>query len=253
MKQQVTRFQKSTPRLLAYLFIGLTLIGFALFLGGDTLGFVADGLASWLMVLGAVGATVFLLVMGATPIPVGTSHVEMEDRVQVKMSDELSTDIQASINDAVKEIKSQNRKKLDELNEQAASLVEEQKKKLDNIASNASSVSNNVDGLKSEINRIQDQLSDMDVGKLASDLQKLNSAIDIQGASDAIDELKGSVNSITGGLDNLENLSTKKAEELENTLNEISENLQSLVSSMQQTDREVNKTLRQFQEFNTGG
>jgi ABC-type transporter Mla subunit MlaD len=228
MKQQVTRFEKSTPRQLAYTFFGIGLIGTALYIGGSSLGFSVDVPAAWIMLLGFVGATIFFIIMGGTPVPVGTSHVEMEDRVKVEVSDDLEASIKAKVESALDEMQQRNTQIAERANEAAESVA-------------------------SEIERLKEQLAAADIESVTNDLQRLSSNLDVDSANEAINQLRDGVSSVNDNLDDMTRLSTTEAEKLENTVTEVSENLNAIVARLKEMDNEVQTTLEQFKKFNQMG
>jgi predicted nucleic acid-binding Zn-ribbon protein len=228
MKQQVTRFEKSTPRQLAYTFFGIGLIGTALYIGGSSLGFSVDVPAAWIMLLGFVGATIFFIIMGGTPVPVGTSHVEVEDRVRVEVSDELEESIRSKVEHALEDMQQRNTEILARANEAAEAVA-------------------------SEITHLKEQLAEAEIEKVTNDLKMLSGTLDVESANQAINELRDSINAVNSNLGDMTELSTTEAQKLENTVSEVSENLNAIVAHLQDMDSEVQTTLEQFKKFNQMG
>lgn len=236
MKQQITRFEKSTPRMLAFVLMGVGLIGLALVQGGPALGLELEVPGAALMLLGFIGATIFFAVMGSEPVPAGTEEVEAEEGVQVKLSDELENDMKQKVDQALQEV----------VDETKASLKE---------------VSEKADGVSSEVDRIKSELEKVELESMAQSLKSVVDAFDADATAEMAESFKNSVSSVTSKLDELNSLSTQEVEKLENQLTEIKENFESvrgnmssevdtLINSLKQTDDEVNRTLKQFEGFN---
>ncbi len=219
MKQQITRFEKSTPRLLAFVLMGVGLIGLGLVQASEPLGFDLAQAGAWVMLLGFVGATVFFFLMGSAPVAVGADQVDVEDRVQVQLSDELQSDIKAKLDAAIEEMKSQNTEVLS----QFAEVTE---------------------GLVGEVEALKNQFAGLDLDALTSSLTQLSQGIDIDSTMESLNSLQSSVTSVSSRLDDLNNLSTTETEKLENLLSEIRENFDSV-------NKEVQVALKQFEGFNS--
>lgn len=249
MKQQVTRFEKSTPRQLAYALLGIGLIGLALFIGGDTIGLQIEAISFYIMLIGFAGATIFFIVMGGSPVPVGTAQVEVEDRVTVQLSDELEDDLRNKVETSLQEINDRNKEIVSKASNAAESVVSTTNEAAESAVDKTNEAA---ESMVAELNRIRESLSNIDVDKLASDLQSLGS-LDVAAANEAIDTLQNNVSSVNNQLDDLSNISTREAENLENTITEVRENLSAIISTLNEMDAEVNKTLQQFEKFNTMG
>jgi ABC-type transporter Mla subunit MlaD len=228
MKQQVTRFEKSTPRQLAYTFFGIGLIGMALYFAGPDLGFDVTTTAAWIMFAGFVGATIFFIIMGGAPVPVGTSHIEVEDRVRVEVSDDLEESIRAKVEGALEEMQQRNTEVLQRANDAA-------------------------EGVANEVARLKEQLAAADIESVTNDLQRLSQNLDVESANDSINQLRDSIGAVNSNLDDMTRLSTTEAEKLENTVTEVSENLNAIVARLREMDTEVQTTLEQFKKFNQMG
>ncbi len=222
--------------MLAFVLMGVGLIGLGLVQGGPALGLELEAVGAVLMLLGFVGATVFFAVMGSQPVPAGIEEVEAEEGVQVKLSDELESELREKVNTALQDV------------------VEETKSTLQQISEKA-------EGVTSEVDRIKSELENVQLESLAQSFKSVVDAFDADTTSDMADSFKASVTSVTGKLDELNNLSTEETEKLENRLAEIKENFESvrenmnaeveaLLKSLKQTDDEVNRTLKQFEGFN---
>lgn len=219
MKQQITRFEKSTPRLLAFVLMGIGLLGLGLVQASAPLGLGLESVGAIVMLIGFAGATVFFFLMGSTPVAVGVDQVEVEDRVKVQLSDELQSDIKKKLAVAIEEMQNQNTSVLS----QFAEVTE---------------------GLVGEVEALKQQFADMDVSSLASSLTQLSKGLDIEATMESLSSLQGSVSSVNNRLDDLNNLSTTEGEKLDNLLTEIRENFDAV-------NKEVKVALKQFESFNS--
>ena len=221
MKQQVTRFEKSMPRLAAFTLMGIGLLGLGLLQGSPVLDLGLEVAGAWVMLIGFAGATIFFLLMGSAPVPAGVQEIEVEERVQVQLSDELQADIKSKLDDAISEMNDRN------------------KDVLQNFAEAA-------EGIISEVNKLKSQFEGMDVDTIVSGLKSLSEGLDIEATSEAISNMQNGISVLNNSLDDLNNLSTSETEKLENLLAEIRENFNSVNS-------EVQVALKQFEGFNSEG
>lgn len=219
MKQQVTRFEKSTPRLAAFTLMGIGLLGLGLLQGSPTLGLGLEVAGAWVMLIGFAGATIFFLLMGSAPVPAGVEEIEVEDRVQVQLSDELQADLKSKLDDAISEMNDRN------------------KDVLQNFAEAA-------EGIIAEVDKLKSQFEGMDVDSIVSGLKSLSEGLDIESTTEAISSMQNGISVLNNSLDDLNNLSTSETEKLENLLTEIRENFDSV-------NKEVQVALKQFEGFNS--
>lgn len=215
---------------MAFLSVGIGLIGMALVIGGDFVGLGGmEAVFSYLMILGFVGATIFGFIAGGKPVPAGTAHIEMEDRVQVKMSDELRDEIKERVDKALDRVVNQN----------------------EDAVAKATTAAESIMG---DIEQLRTKIEEINLDEVADQLQNIatkSSKIDADTALESIESLQGNVNSVNDKLADLMNLSTNEAERLENTVTEVSENLNSLIETFRGMEQEVNKSLKQFENFNS--
>lgn len=215
MKQQITRFEKSTPRLLAFVLLGVGLIGLGLVQGSTHIGLSLEAPGAYIMLLGFLGSTVFFFLMGSTPVAIGVETVQSEDRVQVQLSNELEADIKAKLDAAIKDLHKRNTETL-------------------------TGLANVTEGMISEVEKLTSQFGTMDVESVVGGLKSLSDGLDL----DTISSIKGSISTLTRTLDELNSLSTSESEKLENVMTEIRENFEAM-------NKEVHVALKQFQGFNS--
>jgi|GEM_PF-6913626 molecular chaperone DnaK (HSP70) len=217
MKQTITRFEKSTPRQLAYIFLGVGAIGLALTVGDNSLGFGLGSTAAWIMLAGFVLATVFLAIAGGSPVAVGTDTVDAEDRVTVQMSDELQGDIKKKVDAAIADLNEKHDAAISQMEKAGNDLVE-------------------------RVNSVNETLEKSNLAEVTSQLSKLAQGIDVESTSAAIENLKNSVGSVSEISSNLENTNT-----------ELSEKTAQLKEKMNAVESQLSNTLAQFQQFNHPG
>lgn len=229
MKQKATKFEKNPARQFAFLFVGIGAIGLALTVGGEKLGFNLGATGAWIMLGGFALATVLLFLAGGSPVAAGTEEYEVDERIQVVMSDDLSNVIKAKVEKAVTEITQ---------NHQAA---------LEKFAKAA-------DEFASKITAVQSTLDKANVSAVADQLTKLTTSIDLQGTADALSSIKVSVNSVMSSLDDLSNLSSNSSTKLESLLSDVTENLavtnENLKEKSKHISSELNTTLNSLAAFN---
>lgn len=195
MKQKATKFEKNASCQFGYLFLGVGAIGLALTTG--EFGVPGD---KFIMLGGFALATIFLFLAGGSPVAAGTEEYEVEERIQVVMSDDLNNEIKAKVEKAVTEITK---------NHQAA---------LEKFASAA-------DEFASKINSVQATLDKANVSAVADQLTKLTTSIDLDATADALNAMKAGVSSVVSNLDDLSNLSSNSTTKLEALISEITEDL----------------------------
>lgn len=217
MKQTITRFEKSTPRQLAYIFLGIGAIGLALTVGDSSLGFGLGSTAAWIMLAGFVLATVFLAIAGGSPVPVGTDTIDAEDGVKVQMSDELQGDIKKKVDAAIADLNQKHDAAISQMEKAGNDLV-------------------------ARVNKVSETLDNSNLSEVTSQLSKLSEGIDVESTSEAIENLKNSVGSVTEISSNLESTKT-----------ELSTKTADLKEKMSEVEKELNNTLAQFQKFNQLG
>lgn len=217
MKQTITRFEKSTPRQLAYIFLGVGAIGLALTVGDNSLGFGLGSTAAWIMLAGFVLATIFLAIAGGAPVAAGTDTVETEDRVTVQMSDELQGEIKKKVDAAIAELNQKHDAAIAQMEKAGNDLVE-------------------------RVNSVSTTLEKSNLAEVTSQLSKLSQGIDVESTSEAIENLKNSVGTVS-----------EISSNLENTNSELTEKTAHLKEKMTAVESQLNSTLAQFQKFNQLG
>src|SRR5690606_17819399 len=138
---------------------------------------------SFVMLGGFAVATVFLFLAGGSPVPTGVEDYEVEERIQVVMSDDLNNEIKAKVGKAIVEITQNHEQAL----EKFAKAAEE---------------------FAGKVAKLEATLDKANVSGVADQLSSLTSAIDLQSTSEALGSLKGSMSSLLSNLDDLSNLSS---------------------------------------------
>lgn len=339
MKHYITTFKKSTPRQITVVLLGLGLVGMALTVAGPQLELQQITMFSAIGMIVCFGlATITGFVMAGTPIPQGIEPVEVEERVQILMSDELKGSILKNVEEAVNGMEKQHKvalekavavavdahTELSELKDQLRDIdlekiynhlehisskvemvdekstvnaitilqsgvknvttkleqldgtVDEEREKL---SGSIEQLSKNVDDLDQKADQIQDQstatfqkadetadrlteqsgnlqqkLDSIDVTNINALIEQLadkSSKIDAEGAGQSVEELKQSIGDLNSALTDLTDVSTRQAERIENKIQDLEENLEALRTTFAQTNKQVDKSLKQFQSFNT--
>ena len=229
MKQKATKFEKNSSRQFAHLFLGIGAIGLALTVGAGILPFNLGAVAAWIMLVGFATATVFLFLAGGSPVASGTEEYEIQDSIQVVMSDDLNNEIKSKVEKAV----------LDITKNHEAALVK--------FAAAA-------DEFASKISAVQQTLDKANVGAVGEQLSKLTSSIDLEATSEALGSLKGSMSSVMSNLDDLSNLSSNSTTKLESLISEVTEDLTATKSNLKEKSKglsaELDTTLRSLAAFN---
>lgn len=234
MEQQVPTFGKSTPRMLAFLFLGVGLIGIGLLFGGSSLGLPTDTVAEFLTLGGFVLGGIFLALIGSAPVPTGVESMSVAgggDRVEVKMSNELAGEMKAAFQQAIKGMEAENKKVLDEAHQMLAQVTQ-------------------------EINNLKDleALAKMDIRSMVKNLQDMQGSVDVESLNEAINQIKAGSTTVMNNFDELANISSTQVEKIESKLQELEENIsvsnKELKEKFTTADRELAKTISQFEHFN---
>lgn len=228
MEQHITKFEKPMPRLLAYVFVGVGLIGTGLFLGGDVLGISAlNTAASFLTLIGFVVGGVFVALNGTSPVATGTTAISMsggggssQTEIEVKMSDELTGHLKKSLDAAVRKMESDNQKVI----EAAQATLEKTQNELSNL-------------------KALESIAKLDIRTMVKDLQNMQGSVDLDSLNDAISSIKGGARTVSNNLDELSNLSTAQLHKIEEKLAEFSENIV-------EANKQLQVTIKQFESFN---
>jgi len=338
MKHYITTFKKSTPRQLTVVLLGLGLVGMAITVAGPQLGMENITSFSAVVMLVCFGlATVTGFVMAGMPVPQGIEPVEVEERVQILMSDELKGSILKNAEEAVSGMEKQHKSalekavavavdahtelselkgqlrdidlekiynhlehisskvemvdekstvnavtklqngvknintKLEELDgtvdeerdklsgsiKQLSENVEDLDQKADHIqkqsAATFQKADETADFLTEQSSNLQEKLDSIDVTNIKALIEQLankSSNIDAEGAGQSVEELKQSIGELNSSLADLTDVSTRQAERIENKIQDLEENLEALRTTFAQTNKQVDKSLKQFQNFN---
>jgi hypothetical protein len=229
MKQKATKFEKVSSRQFAYLFLGVGSIGLALTVGGPDLGINLGAAAAGIMLGGFALATVFLFLAGGAPVAIGVEEYEVDERIQVVMSDDLNNEIKAKVEKAVTDITK---------NHEAA---------LVKFAQSA-------EEFTAKVTKLEATLDKANVAGVADQLSKLTGAIDLEATSEALGSLKGSMSSLLSNLDDLSNLSSNSTSKLETLISEVSEDLSATRNGLKEKSKgissELDSTLKALSAFN---
>lgn len=236
MQQHITKFEKSTPRQLTAVFLGIGFIGLGLTLGGADFGL--DTIGGYLTLTGFVLGGLTLFGVGGAPVAVGTETTEVEDRVQIQVSDELVGDLKSRFEQAVADMEAKNQTVVDQAQKALSEATTElaQLKELDEIAN-------------------------LDVHQIVANLQEAQKSLDLEALTEVIEAIKGSAGTVSSNLDNLANISSDYIQKIEAKLDELKENVEasntelkervaSLEASFTSADEQVQRTIRQFESFN---
>lgn len=276
MKQHVTTFEKSTPRLLGFAALALGLAGLTLAAGYDYLPFdEAVALAgSWLALIGFLAAALFLFLWGAAPVPSGTKEVEVEDRVQVKLSNELETALQQKLDKAVNEMVTAQKHKLNELGSKVDEAInslgseidgfklqlskvnveEKMNKMVDDLGKKQTQATQKVEqassGLAEQMNKTKKQLAESDLQALQKEFGSFVKALDTEGTKKTIHKLLENVKNTEATVQQLNTDSAKLEKTVQSSEQNVSKQSQQVLGTLKNMQTELDKTIKQFQEFN---
>lgn len=276
MKQHVTTFEKSTPRLLGFAALALGLAGLTLAAGYDYLPFdEAVALAgSWLALIGFLAAALFLFLWGASPVPSGTEEVEVEDRIQVKLSNELETALQQKLDKAINEMVTAQKNKIGELGSKVDEMINslgseidgfklqvskvdvEQKMNsmIDELGKKQSQASQKVEqasnGLAEQMNITKKQLAESDLQALQKEFGNFVKGLDTEGTKKTINKLLENVKNTEATVQQLNTDSAKLEKTVQNSEKTVNQQSEQVLKTLKNMQGEINKTIKQFQEFN---
>ncbi len=272
MKQHITKFEKSTPRLLAFILLGVGLIGMALTVGEPHLPFAAAEAGAWIMLGGFAGATVFLALWGAGPVPSGNDEVEVEERVQVQMSDELKADLKQKVDKAVSSLASDQKSLLDAVAKSSAGLSDSintaSKSMSSNIKSSADAAVADINKLQQDVNtelgRIKSELAKMEIDQVQREFKGFVNAVDAEKTTKAVNSLMSQINESEQALKSTHGMGAKFEQisksadqnyaEMEKNIKALEQDFKSrteaLSAKLSEINKEIEKMASQFQQFN---
>jgi methyl-accepting chemotaxis protein len=244
MLQQLTRFERSTPRMLAFVLLGVGFIGLGLFLGGDIVGLGGlSNIFGLITMAGFVGGGVFLALYGSTPIAVAGEVVDIagggnETTIEVRMSNELHGEMKRSFEEALARIEADNR-----------AFVKSAGDIIQRIAQESSAFKD----LK--------MLADLDIRNTIKSLQSMQGNIDVSSLNEAIQSIRAGARSVNNNLDELANISHQQVQKVEAKLAELSEDIEASHSELKRrvselsrkfkaAEEELARTITSFEQFN---
>lgn len=276
MKQHVTTFEKSTPRILGFAALALGLAGLTLAAGYEYLPF-AESVAlagSWLALVGFLAAALFLFLWGASPVPSGTKEVEVEDRVQVKLSNELETALQKKLDKAVNEMVTAQKNKIGELSAKVDEMINSLGSEIDGFKLQVSKVNvedkmNNMvnelskkqtqatqkveqasSGLAEQMDKTKKQLAESDLQGLQKEFGNFVKALDTEGTKKTVAKLLENVKNTGATVQQLNTDSAKLEKTVQNSEKSVNQQSQQVLTTLKNMQTELDKTVKQFQEFN---
>jgi hypothetical protein len=243
MLQQLTRYERSMPRMLAFILLGTGFAGLGLFLGGDIIGLGAlSNIFGLVTMAGFVGGGVFLALYGMGPVAAAGEVVEMggsgETTVEVRMSNELNGEMKRSFEEAVARMDADNR-----------AFVKSAGDILQRIANESAALKD----LK--------MLADLDIRSTIKSLQSMQGNVDMSSLNDAIQGIKAGARSVNNNLDELANVSHAQVEKVEAKLaaltddidashSELKRRVQELSRGFRTAEDELARTIKSFETFN---
>lgn len=245
MEQQLTRFERSMPRMLAFIFNGAGLAGLGLFLGGDVIGLAAlSNIFALVAMAGFIGGGVFLALYGLAPVAAAGEVVEVggggggPTTVQVQMSNELHGEMKRSFEEAVSRMDADNR-----------AFVKSAGDILQRVASETAVLKD----LK--------MLADLDIRATVKSLQSMQGNVDTSSLNEAITQIKAGARSVNNNLDELANVSHQQVEKIEQKLAALADDVDSshtelkrrvseLSKGFRTAEDELARTIKSFEQFN---
>ncbi|MCH8567399.1 MAG: hypothetical protein LAT67_04015 [Balneolales bacterium] len=224
--------------------------------------------------IGFLAATVFFVVWGGAPVASGTKEVEVEDRIQVKLSTEVEAAIQKKIDAAIAEMLNSQKVALSGVKEKADALTKTINDEISKIKSDLGKV--DVDkrinefqadiqkkqsaineglgkatqALTSEVQRVKEDLAKSDIKGLQKEFGSFVASFDAEKTKATIADLMQNIKATESSIKQLSTDSSKLEKTVQTSEKVVGEQSSAVLKSLEKIRTEIDKTYKQFAEFN---
>jgi uncharacterized protein YoxC len=276
MKYQITIFEKSAVRLAAFSTLGIGLIGLTLQITQNSLPFgeTAAVAGAWMALAGFLISTVCFIIWGNQPEAKGTKEIELENRVQVKFSEEMEAGVRKKLEEEIarlakiqadslnrlatktsemhlaidKEIESlRTELRRTDVDTKMSAITEDVAKKQKAINDTMSKVT---DTLSGEIKRISNELAVVDLKKLQQDFAALFGSFSAEITKDSIQKLLNEIEQAQRSVAELNKQYAQLGKSAGSSGETLQQQTDAVLGSLKSAKSEIDRTVRHFQEFN---
>ena len=227
MKHYITTFKKSVARQTTIVLLGLGFVNMAITIAGPDIGLQSiTGFTAVAMLVCFGLATVSGFMMASIPVPQGIEPVEVEERVQILMSDELKGRVLKDVEEAITNMDKQHKVAL----EKAVSVAVE---------------------AHTELADLKSRLRDIDLEKIYDHLEHIDSkveTVDEETTIDSVTQLQNGIENINKKLAQLDESVDTDRKTLDETVKNISDNVEDLDQAATDIKKQSNATFEKAEE-----